>query len=77
MRDLENITLHFVRDKEKREVDFLVTKNHSPFFLIEVKTTNHSGISRSLYHFHKQLKVPHAFQVVFDEPYIQKDCFFL
>lgn len=67
--------LYFVRDKEKREVDFLVTKDHHPFFLVEVKTTNHSGISRSLHYFQKELKVPHAFQVVFDEPYVQKDCF--
>ncbi|MCB1110672.1 MAG: ATP-binding protein [Chlamydiia bacterium] len=72
---LGEYNLHFVRDKEKREVDFLVTKNHTPFFLVEVKTTSHSGISRSLHYFHKQLKVPHAFQVVFDTPYIQKDCF--
>ena len=67
--------LYFLRDKEKREVDFLITKDRQPFFLVEVKSANHSGISKALHHFQKQIKAKHAFQIVFDEKYVEKDCF--
>lgn len=67
--------LYFLRDKEKREVDFLVTKDKIPWFLVEVKSANHSGISKSLYHFQAQTGAKHAFQVVFDMDYIDQDCF--
>lgn len=67
--------LHFLRDKEKNEVDFLVTKNKAPWFLVEVKISKNSGISKSLYTFQKQTGAKHAFQVIIDMDYIQKDCF--
>lgn len=67
--------LYFLRDKEKHEVDFLVTKNKVPWFLVEVKSGNHSGISKSLYHFQEQTGAKHAFQVVFDMDFIDEDCF--
>lgn len=67
--------LHFLRDKEKREVDFLVTKEGEPWFLVEVKSSMNGGISKSLYHFQKQTGAPHAFQVAFDMPYVDGDCF--
>ncbi len=67
--------LHYLRDKNKREVDFIVTKNRQPWFLVEAKYSDNKGISPSLYYFQEQLKVPHAFQVVIDMPYVNKDCF--
>jgi len=67
--------LYFLRDKESREVDFLVTKNNKPWFLVEVKLTLNSSISKSLYYFQKKTGAKHAFQVVLDLPYIDKDCF--
>ena len=67
--------LYFLRDKEKREVDFLVTKDKKPWFLVEVKASSHGGISKSLHHFQKQTSAPHAFQVVFDLPFVNQDCF--
>lgn len=67
--------LYFLRDKEQREVDFLVTKNQEPWFLVEVKASRQGGLSKSLFHFQEQTKAPHAFQVVFDLPYINADCF--
>lgn len=67
--------LYFLRDKEKREVDFLVTKNEEPWFLVEVKASANGGLSKSLFHFQKQLEAPHAFQVAFDLPHINKDLF--
>jgi predicted AAA+ superfamily ATPase len=67
--------LYFLRDKEKREVDFLVSKNKKPWFIVEAKTSKDEGISKSLYYFQEMTKAPHAFQVVFDADYIEADCF--
>lgn len=74
-RGLGTYKLHFIRDKEKREVDFLVTKNQEPWFLVEVKYAANAGISKHLYRFQEQLQAPHAFQVVIDEPFVDVDCF--
>ncbi len=68
--------LYYLRDKEKREVDFLITKDNTPWTMIEVKSSE-TGLSRSLTHFQKQLTVPHCFQVVIDLPYVSRDCFSL
>lgn len=67
--------LYYVRDKDKREVDFLVTKDKKPWFLVEVKSSGEQGISKSLYYFWEKLKVEHAFQIGFDLPYVNRDCF--
>lgn len=67
--------LYYLRDLEKREVDFIVTKNDIPWFLVEVKNGQNSGISKSLYHFQEQTNAKHAFQVVLDKPYVNKNCF--
>jgi predicted AAA+ superfamily ATPase len=60
--------LHFIRTKEKEEVDFLVTKNAEPWILIEVKTSSNASLSKTLQEFQKHLGCPFAFQVVFDLP---------
>jgi predicted AAA+ superfamily ATPase len=67
--------LFYLRDKEKREVDFLVTKDRKPWFLVEAKASGSQGISRWLYYYQEKLKVPHAFQLGFDMPYVNRDCF--
>lgn len=67
--------LYFLRDKEKREVDFLVTKNSRPWILVEVKASKKGGLSPHLFYFQKQTQAEHAFQVVFDMDYVQKSCF--
>lgn len=67
--------LWFIRDKEKREVDFLVSKNKKPWFLVEVKLSSKKGISRNLFYFQDKTGAKHAFQVVFDMDYIDSDCF--
>lgn len=74
-RGLGEYDLCFLRDKKQREVDFLVLKDNRPWFLVEVKQSSNSSMSKWLYHYQKLLKVPHAFQVVFDMPYVDKDCF--
>lgn len=67
--------LWFIRDKEKREVDFLVSRNQKPWFLIEVKLSEKRSINKNLEYFQKKINAKHAFQVVFDMEYVQKDCF--
>lgn len=67
--------LRYLRDKEGREVDFLVVKNQKPWLMLDVKKSQNSQLSKSLLYFSQQLQVPHVFQVVEDMPYIDKDCF--
>ena len=67
--------LYFLRNKEKQEVDFVVTKENKPWFLVEVKTSNNKSISESLHYFQKMTGASHAFQVVFDLPYEEINCF--
>lgn len=67
--------LYFLRDKEKREVDFLVTKDNKPWFLVEVKNSNTNNISPHLEVFQKKTKANHAFQVVINMDYEDVDCF--
>ena len=73
---LGNYELWFVRDKEKREVDFLITRDNHPWFLVEAKLSHKDNISKNLFYFHEKLKTKHAFQVVSDMEYVSKDCFF-
>ena len=67
--------LWFIRDKEKREVDFLVSKDKKPWFLVEVKLSTKGGLSKNLIHFQEKIKAKHAFQVVFNMEYVAKNCF--
>jgi uncharacterized protein len=67
--------LYYIRDKDRREVDFLVTRNEEPWFLVEVKLSNNKGISSALGYFQQAIGAKHAFQVVIDLPWINKNCF--
>jgi len=67
--------LYFLRDKEKREVDFLVSKDGEPWFIVEVKSTMDTPLSSSLDVFSKQLKIEHVFQVGIDGEFIDKNVF--
>lgn len=66
--------LRYLRDKLKREVDFLVVRDRKPWFLVEVKASDPT-LSASLGHFQAQTKARHAFQVVLELPYVDADCF--
>jgi len=72
---LGDFALHYVRDKLKREVDFLITRENVPWILVETKTSAHKGISPNLKYYHNLLKVPHAFQVAVHADFIDRDCF--
>ena len=67
--------LFFIRDKEQREVDFLVTKDGSPWFLVEVKFSDSGHISNHLELFQKKIGAKHAFQVNLEMDYVDKSCF--
>lgn len=54
--------LHYVRDRDGREVDFLVTVDGKPWFLMEAKLDD-SEPSRHLLYFRDRLKVPHVYQI--------------
>jgi predicted AAA+ superfamily ATPase len=64
--------LRYLRDKQKREVDFLVVRDAKPWFLVEAKTAD-TTISKSLRHFQQQTGAPHAFQAVRDLPFVRSD----
>jgi len=59
---LGNFSLHYLRNREKEEVDFLLSNNHNPFLLIESKLSDDQA-AKSLIKFQKILKVP-AVQLV-------------
>jgi len=61
---LGSYELHFVRDKEKREVDFLIVERRKPILLVEAKLSDESP-SPALLRFQQRLKVP-AVQLVRD-----------
>jgi predicted AAA+ superfamily ATPase len=67
--------LHFLRDKEKREVDFLIVKNKKPWMLVEVKSSDDHGLSKSLFYYKEKTQAQYALQVVFDMKYQKGNCF--
>ena len=63
----------YLREKQKREVDFLVVIERKPWFLVEVKMSE-TNLSPSLAYFQGQTKAAHAFQVVMNLDYQPVDC---
>ncbi|RKX69961.1 hypothetical protein DRP43_03875, partial [candidate division TA06 bacterium] len=55
-------SLHYLRDKEKREVDFLLLEKNKPILMIETKLNNDRP-SPSLIYFQNRLNIP-AVQLV-------------
>ena len=66
--------LGYLRDKEKREVDFLVARDGRPWFIAEVKWSDES-LSSSLGHYQDRIGAPFAFQITVDADYVDRDCF--
>ncbi len=67
--------LYFIRDLEKREVDFLVSKDDQPWFLVEVKNSKDTKISKNLHIFKEMTNAKHAFQVVLHKEFSDVNCF--
>ncbi|MBW1745132.1 MAG: DUF4143 domain-containing protein [Deltaproteobacteria bacterium] len=59
---LGNFSLHYLRNREKEEVDFLLSNNHNPFLLIEAKLSDDHA-AKGLIKFQKILNIP-AVQLV-------------
>jgi predicted AAA+ superfamily ATPase len=59
------VSLHYLRDKVKNEVDFLVVIDGKPELMIEVKVSDNS-FSKSLFLFHGFLKRTKSVQVVYN-----------
>jgi hypothetical protein len=57
------VALHYIKDKEKNEVDFLIIIDNKPSLLIEVKVSDDT-FSKSLYRFHQFLKDAEPIQLV-------------
>lgn len=55
--------LNYVRNKEKKETDFIITRGQKPFLLVEAKLSE-SGTDPSLRYFSERLKPAGAIQVV-------------
>ncbi len=55
--------LSFLRNVDKKEVDFLVTIDKKPWFAVEAKLTE-SEVSKSLLYFKERLKIPYVYQVL-------------
>lgn len=64
MEDTEGLRmdLRFLRDTDKREVDFIVLKEGKPLFAVECKT-GERNINPSLYYFMERTQIPNFFQV--------------
>ena len=59
---LGNFSLHYLRNRDKQEVDFLLSNNQKPFLLIETKLSDDHA-TKSLIKFQNMLKIP-AVQLV-------------
>lgn len=60
---LGRFELFYLRDKEKREVDFLVVKNGESILLVEAKYLDEE-LSKNLLYFQAKIKIPFAVQVI-------------
>jgi uncharacterized protein len=61
-RGYGDFALHYVRDKEQREVDFLVVDGKRPYLLVEVKSGD-GTVSPALRYFQERMKPKHAIQI--------------
>jgi len=55
--------LYFLRDVEKREIDFLIAVKNKPWFCVEVKSSS-AGIPSALRYFSEKMEIPFVYKVV-------------
>jgi hypothetical protein len=58
------INLNYLRNVDKKEVDFLVSVDKKPWFAVEAKL-NETHPSPNLFYYKERLKIPYLFQVIF------------
>jgi predicted AAA+ superfamily ATPase len=61
-----HIGLHYLRDSDKREVDFLITVKNTPWFAVECKISE-KRVSNHLSYFSDRLQIPWKYQVIMDK----------
>ena len=54
--------LRFLRDTDKREIDFVILKENIPLFAVECKTAD-KDVSPAIYYFKARTKIPKFYQV--------------
>lgn len=71
-----NMDLRYIRDKESREVDFIILKEGRVWALVEAKLSKSDQISKSLLYYCEKLKPKHALQITADlkHEYKQNGC---
>lgn len=55
--------LYFLRDVDKRELDFLVTVDEKPWFAVEAKLSG-LNVSRNISYFKSRLNIPYTYQII-------------
>ncbi len=68
----EKMELRFLRDTDKREVDFVVIKNNRPCFAVECKT-GEKNLSPHIGYFKTRTPIPHFYQVHLGSKHIEID----
>jgi predicted AAA+ superfamily ATPase len=71
---VERFELRYLRDKLKREVEFLVARDGRPWFLVEVRKSD-ADLFSALAHFQVDTRAEHAFQVLVHLPNVAGNCF--
>ncbi len=68
-----NFNLFYLRDIDKKEVDFLITKEGHPFMMIEAKLSD-TNLNPSMHRFQKQLNTPYNLQAIYNLNPIKQSC---
>ena len=68
----ENMELRFLRDTDKREIDFVVLKNKKPLFAVECKT-GEKNVSPHIHYFKDRTNIPKFYQVHLGSKHIEVD----
>ena len=63
--------LYYIRDKEKRETDFLVAVGGKPWFSVEVKS-KFKGVSTPHKYFKEKLSIPHNYIVTLEQDVLKE-----
>lgn len=64
--------LRFLRDIDKREIDFVVIKNNKPLFAVECKT-GEKNLSPHISYFKQRTQIPKIYQVHLGSKHVEVD----
>lgn len=68
---LDELSLHFAKDKEGHEVDFLICRKRKPWIAIECKANANANPS-GIYYFSERFDIPHSFVLSLDPIQIER-----